>query len=166
MAERRKKKTGRPAVVTEELVAMAASMLAQRCHKSQVKAAVRNAVHDGKLSTHSCEKVITLARRRLVEATAIAAQDHRNQAYQFYTSVLQNPHARPLEKIKAQERIDKLLGLESPLVLQHTGAGGGPIQVVAALKNLSTEELEQLERLAGKAAGPGGDPEGAGGAEA
>jgi hypothetical protein len=154
-------KMGRPPKVTDELVTMAEVMLARRCHKSEVKAALKAKG----LSARSCEKAITLAKARLVEATDKLPSDHKNEAYRFYDSVLRDPFASTVSKVKAQERIDKLLGLESPLVLQHTGAGGGPIKVDAALKVLTTEELEQLERLAAKATGPTGDPAGVGGAK-
>jgi hypothetical protein len=53
-------------------------------------------------------------------------------------------------KWKLSKMLPKIYG--DKVVQEHTGAGGGPIQMAAVnLKNLNDEELEQMQRLMAKA---------------
>lgn len=63
-------------------------------------------------------------------------------------------------KMKALELLGKHHKLWTDKV-EHTGPGGGPIQVRAVdLSELTVEELRELQRIAGRFIGPGGDQPG------
>jgi AcrR family transcriptional regulator len=58
--------------------------------------------------------------------------------------------------VRVQERRAKLLGLDAPTKLEHSGPDGGPIQVAAVdLSRLSDGELQALRDLVAKALPPG-----------
>jgi hypothetical protein len=68
---------------------------------------------NGELITLStAEKLLTLARESLVKATALSRKEHRAIALDFYKSIIRNPEAHIRDKLNAQKRVDKLLGLE------------------------------------------------------
>lgn len=174
MAAKRKKKTGRPPKINDQLIALAEALLARRHTKAEVKRLLKAAheraakatATDQYLSARTCEKILTAARTSLADRIGKARGDLRNEAYLFYDSVLRDPGAKPLEKIKAQERIDKLLGLEKPqrIALKGNVNHGGAVKM--DLSALSLDELKSLERIAERvtepAAGPGTHPGGAG----
>jgi hypothetical protein len=58
------------------------------------------------------ELYLARARAALVERTGRPVEQHRLDAFAFYESVIRDPEATVREKLLAQARIDKLLGLE------------------------------------------------------
>ena len=72
---------------------------------------------------------VSRAHGRILAAHDKPVEAHRADAIAVYRSVIDNPEAEHRDVIKAQERIDKLLGLEIhlPKRIEHTGAAGGPI---------------------------------------
>lgn len=66
---------------------------------------------------------ITRARERLLTRLDQVKREHRADSFAFYEGQTMNPRATPSERIRARERIDKLLGLEAPTQVEYTGNG-------------------------------------------
>ncbi len=58
-------------------------------------------------------KYLTKARKRLVEQTGKPKEEHIQDAYAFYVSVVRDKKQAMSDRLKAAGRIDKLLGLEA-----------------------------------------------------
>ena len=155
-------KRGRPPKWGEEHVHLAEAMLSRRFTKGQVKELLRKhfEAKNETVSPRTLETILARARENLVERSGKPRELHRDDAYHFYTSVLQAKDATHVARIRAQERIDKLLGLEAPTKLELAGKDGGPVKV--DLSRVSTDDLEALERIA--QATVADDPDAAGGA--
>jgi hypothetical protein len=67
-----------------------------------------------KLSPRTVERYLRRARDLIVADTGRDKQEHRAESYAFYVEVRGNAKALPKDRLRAQERIDKLLGLEEP----------------------------------------------------
>lgn len=67
-------------------------------------------------------------------------EESRAQAIERYEAIAQDPASSPMERIRAQERIDKILGLECPQRTELSGINGKPI----AVENTNEQELEKL----------------------
>lgn len=166
----------RPATkATDDLIDLAEQALAQRLLKGDVKRLIRARFiqsNPGKtICPRTLESIITAARKRLVELTGRTREDRINDSMLFYESMVRNSGAPVRDRIRAQESIDRLLGLNAPLRHEVTGKDGDPLQVDLAA--LTDAELSTLEQLATRAqpdpstpAGRGGDPGGAGPAPA
>lgn len=68
-------------------------------------------------------------------------EEHQADAYAFYDSVVKDKAQKTGDRIDAQERIDKLLGLESPQQIEHSGRDGGPVPFMAVLAAAQHSEL-------------------------
>ena len=82
-------------------------------------------------------KYLTAAREHILLHLEDVKEHHRADSLSLYEGVLTNPKATPLEKIKAQERIDKLLGLEAPVLISSTHVFTGVMG-----KNLESLDLD------------------------
>ena len=97
-----------------------------------------------KCSPRSVERYIKDARKLLLEATQQSADEHRAGAFAFYSHMKLNA-ARDCDKIRAQERIDKLLGIELPQKIEHSTAKGSPLEIVLApLLSKTDSELDAI----------------------
>lgn len=82
-----------------------------------------------KITSSSVEKTyIPRARERLLENLRRDRAEIKAESLDFYESIIADPKARHCDKLTARKRIDQLLGLNAPLNLELTGAGGGPIK--------------------------------------
>lgn len=124
--EKRRRKPGPAPKITEEAIQMAEMALSRRIHKGSIKVLLKR---EFGIEHRSCERVLARARERLLERTDRPKEDHRADAYAFYDSVLRDKNAKVRDKILAQKRIDSLLGLDSPLRLEHTGKDGKAVEV-------------------------------------
>lgn len=100
---------------TPEAIAMAELALCRRTHKFNIKAMLTKHFVDNGLpapSGNSIERILSRAREALATRINKSRADHRGEAYALYDSILNDPHASIKDKLYAQERIDKLLGLE------------------------------------------------------
>lgn len=92
---------------------------------------------------------ISRARQRLLKRIAEPKENHRAKSLAFYESVIASDDATYKEKVKAQNSIDKLLGLDIPvprndkIELNHSGAVVSPS---VALKDLNIP-LETKKRI-------------------
>ena len=57
------------------------------------------------------------ARSMMRAETRKSFEEHLDSAIRFYQSIKTDPRSSPIVQSKAQERIDKLLGLESPTIV-------------------------------------------------
>lgn len=52
-----------------------------------------------------------------------------NRAIARYEEIMRSFDSSPSDRIRAQERIDKIWGVEAPTRTEHSGIDGGPIQI-------------------------------------
>lgn len=83
------------------------------------------------------------------------ARAETRTALSVLVKVAKNGESEAARVSAANAILDRGYGRPSQAV-QHSGPGGGPIDV-RALNSLTEEELDQLERLAAKLAIAGGD---------
>ncbi len=109
-------RNGKFHVVVEENIEFVADLIIVGTRKHEIIRVIRLWLGPGPngkfISTGIVERLLTLARESLVEATALTRKEHRAVALDFYKSILRNPDANLRDKLNAQKRIDKLLGLE------------------------------------------------------
>ena len=76
------------------------------------------------MTDRTIERYLARARKKIRQATKKPPEWHRLRALKFYESVVSGPDAEMGERLRAQERIVKLLGLEAP-TRHHLGGNGG-----------------------------------------
>lgn len=82
---------------------------------------------------------IVAARKRLVVALNQEREYHKAHSLAFYQGMQMDPKADPRTRIYAQERIDKLLGLDSPTKVEMNG----DMQLTAVRRDeVGVEELD------------------------
>ena len=133
---------GRPTVISDESITVAELALSRRMKKGVIKEILRKRFD---VSTRTTERILARARANIVEASGKPRESHREDAYAFYSSVISDPSAAVRTKLIAQERIDKLLGLESANKLELSGPDGRPIRLEAE-KNFDPKRLTKEER--------------------
>ena len=109
----------------------------------------RSGIHEVLMSKHGCtsrtvDNYLAEARKLLAEQSGEPRHVHVGMALEIYRTVLRDKQASNKDRIAAQHRIDRLLGLEAPRRLEHAGTDGGPIKVdgqSAASIILSSPEL-------------------------
>jgi hypothetical protein len=80
--------------------------------KSMIKAELRDWFGD-QLSSSLCSRIISHARWKIKELYKIDPAEFKGSSIEFYRSVIRNPKISVQFKLTAQERLDKLLGLEN-----------------------------------------------------
>ncbi|HEV3023438.1 MAG TPA: hypothetical protein VGX76_13280 [Pirellulales bacterium] len=114
----------------EDRIERTRCLLAAGNRKADVKKALIAAYG---VCARTCENYIARAREKILEGTGKPKDEHRAEALAFYETLKTSPESPVVAKIKAQERIDKLLGLEAPQKLEHAGADGQPLTFAALL---------------------------------
>lgn len=105
-----------PEDVREEIIDLCAEAIAEGQFKSSLKRIVRACLKGSEhedVSTVTIERIITDARVKVRESAGITKEDGQTDAIAFYQKVLRDPNASNIDKLRARERIDKLLGLEN-----------------------------------------------------
>ncbi|QDT45318.1 hypothetical protein Pan241w_54380 [Gimesia alba] len=120
----------------EHVVRLVKKMLGMGKYSSDIKRAV---AEEFQLSRRSVERYLKRAREEMVYRMQVEPDVHRAESYYFYRSVINNPNVHPREQLRARERMDKLLGLEIPVVVQ-ADSDLSP----AKLKAMSDEEFDAL----------------------
>jgi hypothetical protein len=105
-----------------EAIAIIEALLGAGMHKHKIFAVFKIPWGEGKyapLSARTCGALLTRAKGNLRAAvrSGAAGDDPRLRTYVVYNSVLRDPAATPRERILAQARIDRLLGLGRPAKL-------------------------------------------------
>ena len=125
----------------DQIVPDIITMLDERAYDHQIFAAMKEKYD---ISRRTAQRYLSRARDERILRTQKPAEEHRVDAYEFYLSVTRDKNATAGEKVRAQNSIDKLLGLRRP-VQTH----GTQIQVSVTkdeLKGMSDAELDELER--------------------
>ena len=92
-------------------------LLAIRTDKGEIKRFLKKTYGVG---ARTAEKYLSRARAKLLDETGIPKQEHKAGAYAFYAGMVSDENQEPSIRLKAQERIDKLFGLEAPSKLNVT----------------------------------------------
>lgn len=129
----------RPSKITEEAISFAELAASRRIHKSGIKKLLREQFG---LSSRTSERVLARVRERMMERTGKEKEAHKDDAFAFYDSVIRDAAAPLRLKILAQERIDKLLGLQAVERHEHSGPGGGPIPILET--DLDADQLDSV----------------------
>tara|TARA_R110002095_G_scaffold179899_1_gene157426 strand:+ start:1388 stop:1855 length:468 start_codon:yes stop_codon:yes gene_type:complete len=91
------------------------------------------------ISRRSVERYIKRARREMIAHMEIPIEQHRAEAYYFYLSVIDSEKATCRDRLRARERIDKLVGAEAALRFNNDTR----IKITTEeIKNMTDEELE------------------------
>lgn len=101
---------------TQSRVEYTAFLLARRIYKSDIK---RLLMRKYNIKARMCEIYISKAKELLIQDSGQTREQHRLQSLRFYESVLGGPDAELRDRMWAQERIDRLLGLEAPAQHEH-----------------------------------------------
>lgn len=135
------------------------SLLAKGLRKGETKRAMAKMFG---ISNKQAERYIFRAREAMLERLGRSREEMRAGSLAYYESLLANPKATISEQIHARKRIDKLLGLDEPQRLEHSGPSGGPIQheqkmVRQNMRTIMTDPdaMALAAKLADKAEEPG-----------
>jgi hypothetical protein len=119
-----KGKPGRKTKSREEFlerIDFTAFLLGQRLYKSDIKKALKRRYH---CSARQCEDYISRARQVIFKRTGKTREQFRRDALAFYDSTIQHPGAKLEQKLWAQERMDKITGVEAPSKVAMTDPTG------------------------------------------
>lgn len=85
------------------------------------------------------------ARARLSESIRAKREELVERAVSRYEGIFRDPASDNNARIRAQERIDKIWGIEAPTRAEHSGVDGGPIQIeqLIAASELTAIDVER-----------------------
>lgn len=102
----------------DERIQFVIAMIRRGAYKHQIKKGLKAQFQ---CSNHSCERYITAARTAIGEEMGKPKELHRAEALSVYQEVLKSDDAEL--RIKAQDCMCKLLGLNEPVNQNHTMRG-------------------------------------------
>lgn len=131
----------RPRKATPEAIRVARELMARRLTKGTIKLALAKQFM---MSARTIEDVLSLAREEISQEFGRPKVEHQEDAMEFYKSVIRDPNASHKDKIRAQEGIDRLLGLSAQFksTVELSGPDGQPIQVAETSAVLFLPTLE------------------------
>lgn len=91
-----------------------------------------------RISGRSVERYITRARREMQQEVENYLERHRADSFFFYRSIVDNPNSADRDRLRARERIDKLLSLDT----QARSEKDGPDYSLKELNKMTAEEFE------------------------
>ena len=118
------------------VVRLIQKMLGLGKYASEIKTAI--AARYG-LSRRSATRYLQRARREMQEFVDRDDHRHRTDSFYFYLSVIENPDSTQRERLRARERIDKVMGIELPNQY-HQGRKFN--RTVEELENMTDEEFQ------------------------
>ena len=123
------------------------SLLSKRMRKGEIH---RRICKKYKVDWRTVDNYINRARERILQDLRETKEFHRSKSLALYEHVI--AAGTPREATLAQERIDKLLGLEQPRALNIGGIeGSAPIKISETRRydprSLSTEKLKNLKAI-------------------
>jgi hypothetical protein len=133
-----KKKThkqGRPPTITEELIPLVAKMLACDFRTWEIKQALREKTQKPDLSARSCQTAIRKAQTLLAVEWGKTPEEHKRTSLHFYAELARDESTPAAVRIKARERIDRIMGLEAPSIVRHGGEAGNPVVTETTTKH-------------------------------
>lgn len=95
----------------EDITIAVQRLLEARYHKTEIKRTISNQFD---IAPRTVMTYLKYAKDRLIELTGRSREEHIQDAYGFYLSILKDKNNSTMARLKAAERIDKLLGLEVP----------------------------------------------------
>ncbi len=124
-------------------------MLLLRYTKAEIKQSI--AAKYGLKQRQTC-RYIRWAQTILRAESKQDKADHVAEAYGFYLSITKDTTASARDRLRAQERIDKLLGLESPTKYAQTDSDGNDVSPAEAgdmladlVKRMQSRQSNALE---------------------
>jgi len=131
-------------------------LLCRRLYKGDIKKLLKRKYSIG---ARTCENYISRAREILLKDTGKTRDQNRTDSLLFYESILAGPDSHLRDRIYAQERLDKLLGLEAPQLHDVTAHGDyimEVVEVVVAKKDYKNDKEASNDRDAPKPEGISG----------
>ncbi len=118
------------------LVRLIQRMIGLGKYKSEIKTAIAIRYH---LSRRSATRYFDRARNEM--QTFVERDDdlHRTDSYYFYLGIIENPDSTQHERIRARERIDKIMGIELPNQYHQSKKFN---KTVEELENMTDEEFQ------------------------
>jgi hypothetical protein len=103
--------SGEAPEVTDELIDTVMEYIGKQMRKSHIKLKLREDFPD--LKIHVIERLIKLAKQRIIEVYKVNPEHFKGCSIEFYASVLRDPDEGTKYKLIAQQRLDAMLGLEN-----------------------------------------------------
>lgn len=127
----------------EERTEFVMELEAQYMHEGQIKRMFREKY--GYASHVTINDYRLRARARFKQSANVKPSDVSERALAFYQSVIRDPCSTVTERIKAQERMDKIFGIEAPSRSELSGVNGGAIQIeqLIAASELTPDDVKR-----------------------
>ena len=103
-----------------------------------------------KVVPSTSDRYASEAKEKLRTALNMSRVEIRAEAVNFYRSIISNPMQKTSDRLKAQENLCRLLGVEAPTKVEVSGPGGVPLTPVSTQEVLDTMTVDQLEVLVDK----------------
>lgn len=141
----------------ETRIDYAVELLSRRYHKSQMKAAMRAFVDKQMAEVYGAGRTILTARTietylsRAKARMAALRKEHLNESYEksvsLYESIIRDPKTTTRERIRAQERLDIITGIESPMRFMQVAdpENKAPRGAIEALEQAYGKDIEKSE---------------------
>lgn len=135
----------------EQRLTFVLNLLAQGCRRGEIK---RRFGEEFDCQGRTAETYIRRAREIAREAAGQDRDEMVFEALRFYRAMINDNKISAADRIRARKQLDRLMGLDAPTRVEHSGVGGGPIQTDdgsrAVMEQLmgDSDALEQLNVLA------------------
>ncbi|WP_417390336.1 hypothetical protein [Gimesia sp.] len=126
---------------SEQIVRLIKKMIGRGSLVTEIKTAIAG---EFQLSRRSVERYITRARSEMLNEVEQSLEHHRADSFYFYRSVIDSPKATERDRLRARERIDRLLGLDTKAVPRKKAWLRKLTPEV--IRNMSREELESTRQ--------------------
>lgn len=124
----------------EQRVAYAEFLLCRRIYKCDIKRLMKKKFN---VTARAVEDYLSRAKAKLRDRSGKTRAEHQIDSLQFYESVLNGPDSTLRDRMDAQSRIDRLMGLED-----GSTPGGG---VTSPIINVVEQVVTSREQAKGKA---------------
>lgn len=127
----------------EQIQAYVITLLGRMKRPGEIKKDVANLFG---LEPRSVERYLSRARKEMRTETGKDKAEHRTDALYFYRSILEDNEASHRDKIRARERIDKLLAIDLPSVVHGENVNLNIDITPEQLAGMTDEELADHKR--------------------
>lgn len=98
-------------IVTREVVELVADRMASGAHKGDLKRLIREVAGKAKISRATYEAVLTRSRALNLRKSVQGKGQFLQDSIEFYQSIVRDDDERTGDRLKAQERLDELIGV-------------------------------------------------------
>lgn len=98
-----------------QIIQLIIKLLSMSKYTSDIKQAISEKYD---LSRRSVDRYLTSARREMVKRVNLPAEVHRAESLYFYLSIINDPDSTQRDRLRARERIDRLLDLDLSSITQ------------------------------------------------